>query len=64
MNHMASCCESKTRFLPYERIMTRVFKAFCIEFTLGDEVNEPSPYNTYNDMSMGQMKFKKATDSS
>ena len=53
MNHMAACCESKTRILPYGCIMTKVFKAFSIEFTLDDEVDEPSPYDTYNDMSMG-----------
>ena len=52
MNHMAACCESKTCILPYERTMIRVFKAFGIEFTLDDEVNEPSPYDTYNDMSI------------
>ena len=64
MNHMAACCESKTRILPYGRIMTKVFKAFGIEFTLDDEVDEPSPYETYNDMSMGWMKFEKAVDGS
>ena len=64
MNCMIGCCESKTGILPYGRIMTKVFKAFGMEFTLDDEVNEPSPYNTYNDMSMGRMKFEKATDCS
>ena len=52
MNHIAACCESKTRILPYGRIMTKVFKAFGIEFILDDEVNELSPYDAYNDMSM------------
>ena len=52
MNHIATCCERKTRILPYGRIMTKVFKAFGIEFTLNDEVEEPSPYDTYKDMSM------------
>ena len=64
MNHMASCCESKTRILPYGRIMTKVFNAFGIEFTLDDEVDEPSPYDTYNDMSMERIKFKKVNDGS
>ena len=64
MNRMAACCESKTRILPCERIMTKLFKAFGIEFTLDDEVDEPSPYDTYNDMSIGHMKFKKAADGS
>ena len=52
MNYMAACCESNTRILPYGRIITRVFKAFGIKFTLDDEVDEPSPYDIYNDMSM------------
>ena len=64
MNHMAACCESITCILPYGRIMTKVFKAFGIEFTLDNEVDEPSPYDTYDDMSMGQMKFDKAVDGS
>ena len=64
MNHMTTCCERKTRILPYGRIMTKVFKAFGIEFTLDDEVDEPSPYDTYNDMSMGRMKFEKIVDGS
>ena len=52
MNHMTVCCERKTCILPYGCIMTKVFEAFDIEFTLDDEVDEPSPYDTYNDMSM------------
>ena len=44
--------------------MTRVFKAFGINLTLEDEVEEPSPYDTYNGMSMGWMKFEKADDGS
>ena len=64
MNHIAACCESKTRILPYGRIMTKVFKAFGIEFILDDEVNELSPYDAYNDMSMEQMKFEKVVDGS
>ena len=64
MYHMAACCKIKTRILPYGRIMTKVFKEFSIEFTLDEEVDEPSPYNTYNDMSIGRMKFEKAIDGS
>ena len=64
MNHMVECCESKTRILPYGPIMTKVFKAFGINLTLEDEVEEPLPYDIYNGMSMGQMKFKKAADGS
>ena len=44
--------------------MTRVFEAFGIDLTLEDEVEETSPYDTYNDMSMGRMKFEKVVDSS
>ena len=59
MNHMVACCESKTRILPYGHIMTREFKTFGIDLTFEDEVEEPSPYDTYNGMSMGRMKFEK-----
>ena len=61
---MVACCENKTRILPYGHIMTRVFKAFGIDLTLEDEVVDSSPYNTYNDMSMEQMKFEKDIDGS
>ena len=64
MNHIVACCESKTRILQYGRIMTRVFKAFDIDSTLEDEVEEPSPYDTYNGMSMGRMKFEKTSNGS
>ena len=64
MNHTTTCCESKTRILPYRRIMTKVFKAFGIEFILDDEVDESSPYDTYNDTSIGWMKFEKVVDGS
>ena len=60
---MATCWERKTRILTYGRIMTRIFKAFGIDLTLED-VEEPSPYNTYNDMFMGHMKFERVVDGS
>ena len=63
MNHMVACCERKTSILPYGRIMIIVFKAFGIDLTLEDEVVESSPYETYNGISMGWMKFEKAADS-
>ena len=44
--------------------MTKVFKAFGIDLTLEDEVEELSPYDTYNGMSMGRMKFEKGVDGS
>ena len=44
--------------------MTKVFKAFGMDLTLEDEVEELSPYDTYNGMSMGWMKFEKAVDGS
>ena len=44
--------------------MTRVFKAFGIDLTLEDEVEETSPYDTYNGMSMGRIKFEKVVDGS
>ena len=44
--------------------MTKVFKLFGIDLTLEDEVEELSPYDTYNGMFMGQMKFEKVVDGS
>ena len=42
----------------------RVFKAFGIDLTLKDEVEEPLPYDTYYGMSMGRMKFEKVVNGS
>ena len=39
--------------------MTIVFKAFGIDLTLEDEVDEPSPYDTYNDVSMDRRSLRK-----
>ena len=61
---MVICCESTTRILPYGHIMTKIFKAFGIDLTLEDEVEEQSPYDTYNGMSMGRMKFEKVVKGS
>ena len=61
---MVACLESKAHILPYGRIMIRVFKAFGIDLTPEDEVEEPSPYDTYNGMSMEWMKFEKVVDGS
>ena len=44
--------------------MTKVFKEFGIDLTLEDEVEELSPYDTYNGMSMGRIKFEKVVDGS
>ena len=64
MNHMDACCQSNSRILLYGRIMTKLFRAFGIDLTLESDVEEPSPYNTYSDPCMGQIKFEKAADGS
>ncbi|KAL6327906.1 hypothetical protein AAG906_027314 [Vitis piasezkii] len=64
MMHMISCCESTTRVLPYGRFLTRVFKDADIDLSRETNFEAPSAYDTYDDQSMGQMKFEKATDGS
>ena len=64
MNHLVACCERKTHILSYGLIMTRLFKQFGINLALEVEAEEPSPYDTYNGMSMGRMKFEKVADGS
>ena len=64
MMHMISCCESMTRVLPYGRFLTRVFKDVDVDLTRETDFEAPSAYDTYDDQSMGQMKFEKALDGS
>ena len=56
MMHMIACCESTTRVLPYSRFLSQVFKDVGID--LSKETNFEAP-STYDDQSMGQMKFEK-----
>ena len=64
MMHMISCYESMTRVLLYGRFLTRVFKTVGIDLSKEKDFEAPSAYDTYDDLSMGQMKFEKAPDGS
>ncbi|KAL6340200.1 hypothetical protein AAG906_040636 [Vitis piasezkii] len=62
MMHMISCCESTTCVLPYSRFLTRVFKDVDIDLIKETDFEAPNAYDTYDDQSMGRMKFEKAPD--
>ena len=64
MMHMISCYEIMTRVLLYGRFLTRVFKDVDVDLTRETDFEAPSAYDTYDDQSMGQMKFEKALDGS
>ena len=64
MMHMISCCENTTRVLPYGHFLTRVFKDANVDLSRETNFEAPSACDTYDDQSMGQMKFEKAPDGS
>ena len=64
MMHMISCCESTTRVLPYDRFLTRVFKDVGVDLSRETDFEASSIYDTYDEQSLGQMKFEKAPDGS
>ena len=64
MMHMIACCESTIRALPYDRFLTRVLKDVGVDLSKETDFEAPSAYDTYDDRSMGMMKFKKALDGS
>ena len=64
MMHMIVCCKGTTRVLPYGHFLSRVFKDANIDLSRETYFKTPSIYDTYDDQSMGQMKFKKALDGS
>ena len=64
MMHMISCCESMTRVLPYDRFLTRIFKDVEVDLSRETNFEAPSIYDTYDEQSLGKMKFEKAPDSS
>ena len=64
MMHMISCCESTTRVLPYGRFLTKVFKDVGVDLSKETDFEAPSIYDTYDEQSLGQMKFEKASDGS
>ena len=61
---MISGCESTTLILPYGRLFTRVFKDVGIDLSREIDFEASNAYDTYDDQSMGQMKFEKALDGS
>ena len=64
MMHMISCCESSTHVFPYGRFLTRVFKDVRVDLSRETYFEASSIYDTYDEQSLGQMKFEKAPDGS
>ncbi|RVX16826.1 Retrovirus-related Pol polyprotein from transposon RE1 [Vitis vinifera] len=64
MMHMISCCESKTHVLPYGRFLTRVFKDAGVDLSSETDLEAPTTYDTYDEQSLGRMRFEKAPDGS
>ena len=64
MMHMISCCKSITRVFPYDRFLTRVFKDARVDLSTETNFKAPSLCDTYDEQSLGRMKFEKALDDS
>ena len=64
MMHMIACCKNTTCVLPYSRFLTKVFKDANIDLSRETNFEVSSTYDTYDDYSVGMMKFKKAPDGS
>ena len=64
MRHMMSCCESTTLVLPYGRFLTRVFKNAGVDLSRETDFEAPTSYDTYDEQSLGRMKFEKAPNGS
>nr|CAN62461.1 hypothetical protein VITISV_035912 [Vitis vinifera] len=64
MMHMISCVESSTRVLPYDRFLTRAFKDVGVDLSRKTDFEAPTTYDTYDEQSLGRMKFEKAPDGS
>ena len=62
--HMISYGESTTRVLPYGRFFTRVFKDVGVNPSKETNIEAPNTYDTYDDQSMGRMKFEKTLNGS
>ena len=62
--HMIACCESITQALPYDCFFSRVFKDVSINLSREIDFEAPSTYDTYDDQSMGRMKFEKTPNCS
>ena len=64
MMHMIACCESMTRVLLYSRFLTREFKDVGINLSRETNFEALSTYDTYDDQSMGRIKFENAPNGS
>ena len=64
MMHMISYCESTTRVLPYKRFLTRVFKDVGVDLSRETNFEALTSYDTYDEQSLGGIKFEKAPDGS
>ena len=64
MMHMISCCESTTRVLTYGRFLTRVFKDVGVDLSRKIDFEALGIYDTYDEQSLGWMKFEKSLDDS
>ena len=64
MMHMISCVKSTTRVLPYGHFLTRVFKYVGVDLSRETDFEAPTSYDTYDEQSLGCMKFEKAPDGS
>ena len=64
MMHMISCIESMTRVLPYDHFLTQVFKDARVDLSKETDFEPPTSYDTYDEQSLGHMKFEKAPDDS
>ena len=60
MMHMISCCKSMTHVLPYGR----VFKDVEVDWGRETDFEAPNIYDTYDEQSLGRMKFEKALNDS
>ncbi|RVW21830.1 Transposon Ty3-I Gag-Pol polyprotein [Vitis vinifera] len=56
--------ESMTHILSYGRFLTRVFKDVIVDLSREIDFEAPNAYDTYDDKTMGQMKFEKAPNGS
>ena len=64
MMHMITCCERTTRVLPYGHFLSQAFTNVGIDLSRETNFEAPSTYDTYDDQSMGRMKFEKTLDGS
>ena len=64
MMHMISCIESMTRVLPYDHFLTQVFKDARVDLSKETDFEALTSYDTYDEQSLGRMKFEKAPDGS